>query len=284
MNIDLHTHSYFSDGEHSPESVILEAKKNNVSVLSITDHNVIGYDKNIQKIAKANSICFIEGIEISTLYKLSDNSISLHILGYSASFDRLSLQNTLGETINGYNVRAKKIIEKLNREFPAINLDFEKIKSEGKETYISRNTLARLLIQHEKNMPIKDALKNYVFVAEDDSWMISTEDSFKLIAQAGGVAVLAHSGRELRKMGLMAYENMISEFVCYGLKGLEVYYPKHTAEEICIMKNLAKKYGLYITGGSDWHGHLYTQQVTVGMEDHEGNIGQFLEKALNICF
>lgn len=165
-----------------------------------------------------------------------------------------------------------------------MHLDFEKVKNEGREAYVSRNTLARLLIQHEKNMPIKDALKNYVFVTEDDSWMISTEDSFKLIVQAGGVSVLAHSGRELRKMGLIAYENMLSEFVSHGLKGLEVYYPKHTAEEVHIMKNLAQKYGLYITGGSDWHGHLYTPQVAVGMEDCEGNIRQFLEKALNICF
>lgn len=69
MNIDLHTHSYFSDGEHSPESVILEAKKHTVSVLSITDHNVIGYDKSIQEIAEIHAIRFVEGIEISTLYQ-----------------------------------------------------------------------------------------------------------------------------------------------------------------------------------------------------------------------
>lgn len=206
----------------------------------------------------------------------------MHILGYSTNFDRLSIQSKLSETIKGYNIRAKKIIEKLNHEFPGIDLVFEKIKGEGQEAYISRNTLARLLVQHKKDISIKDALKNYVFVAEDDSWMIPTEESFQLIAQAGGMAVLAHSGRELRTMGLVAYENMLVRFVHHGLQGLEVYYPKHTIEEVGIMKSLAKKYKLYITGGSDWHGHLYTPQVVVGTKDTDGDIRQFIDKVFNV--
>lgn len=282
MNIDLHTHSYFSDGEYSPEEVIFEAKKNNVSMLSITDHNVVEYDENVRRVAKISNVFFVEGIEISTLYRSSDNIISLHILGYSKDFNRALLRQTLQETINGYNARARKIIDKLNREFSTLHLDFEKIREGNHETYISRNTLARLLTEHAKNLSIKDALRQYVFVEEDDSWMIKTEGSFQLIERAGGAAVLAHSGRELRRIGLVAYEKMIQQFVLRGLRGLEVYYPKHTPEEICVIKDIAKKYRLYITGGSDWHGPIYTPNITMGTDNNEKDIIPFLKDIVGI--
>lgn len=282
MNIDLHTHSYFSDGECSPEEIILESKKNKVSVLSITDHNAIQYDENIPEIAEKNDINFIEGIEISTLHILSDDTISLHILGYGKTLNRKSLRQQLQKTIDGYNTRARKIIDKLNREFPTLRLDFEKVKENNREAYVSRNTLARLLVEHTKTFSIKDALKHYVFTEEDDSWMIKTEDSFQLIARAGGFPILAHSGRELRRMGLTVYESMIRQWVQSGLQGLEVYYPKHSIEEMDAIKNIAKKYGLYITGGNDWHGMSYTPDVQIGIGNHEKDISPFLKDVMGI--
>lgn len=282
MNIDLHTHSYFSDGECSPEEVILEAKKQTVSVLSITDHNIIGYNEETRRVAKKHNISFIEGIEVSTLYRLSNNPISLHVLGYSNDFNKPLLQEALLKTIDGYNDRAQKIITKLNHEFPDIHLDFKKMKNENYESYISRNTLARLLTEHVKILSIKEALKQYVFVEEDDDWMIDTENSFRLIKKAGGVSVLAHSGRELRKMGSVAYENMIRHFTKCGMRGLEVYYPKHTLEEIYTMKNIAKKYKLHLTGGSDWHGSTYTPNISVGIDDRNNNVATFLKKVIGI--
>lgn len=227
-----------------------------------------------------HDINFVEGIEVSTLYRSSHGATSLHVLGYSKDFNRLLLQQALLQTINGYNDRAKKIVEKLNHKFPTINLDFEKIKNKNREAYVSRNTLARLLIEDVKNLSIKNALGQYIFVEEDNSWMMETENSFRLIEQSGGVPVLAHSGRELRKMGLVAYENMVQRFSQIGLRGLEVYYPKHTPEEVYTIKNIAKKYGLYITGGSDWHGPAYTPNITIGIHDHRADITQFLKEAV----
>lgn len=282
MSIDLHTHSYFSDGECSPEGIILESKKNKISVLSITDHNTIQYDENTLEIAKKNSVNFIEGIEISTLHTLSDNTISLHILGYGKTLNRKSLRQQLQKTIDGCNTRARKIIDKLNREFSTLRLDFEKVKENNSEAYVSRNTLARLLVDYTKTFSIKDALKRYVFTEEDDSWMIKTEDSFKLIEQAGGVPILAHSGRELRRMELTVYESMIRQLVQSGLRGLEVYYPKHSIEEMDAIKNIAKKYGLYITGGSGWHGMSYTPDVQMGIGNYEKDISPFLKDVIGI--
>lgn len=277
MFIDLHTHSYFSDGEYSPRKIIIEALDKNVSIISITDHNFISETRLTKIYAKKCNIKFIEGIEISTLLKLSDLTASLHILGYGKSLDRCLLNNNLAKTINGYNHRAGVIINKLNREFPRLKLNLESLMTKDQEAYVSRNTLAKLLVTHLKNsISIKDALKQYVFVKEDNSWMMTPEECFELIISAGGVPILAHSGKELRKMGLSNYEKMISWLVKHGLMGLEVYYPKHTAKEINIIKNIANKFNLCITGGSDWHGKTYTPDVEIGLEISTNEITRFL--------
>lgn len=181
------------------------------------------------------------------------------------------------KTVDGYNHRARAIVDKLNREFPALKLDFESLKVSGREVAVSRNTLARLLVAHLQNsISIKDVLKKHVFVKEDDSWMMSPEESFKLITDAGGIPILAHSGRELRRLGPVNYEHMIARLVESGLSGLEVHYPKHTVEEIKIMKNIAYQYNLYTTGGSDWHGNMYTPDSELGREFSEEDVIPFL--------
>ena len=277
MKIDLHTHSYFSDGELSPEELIKKAKDSNVSILAITDHNFLTDIKTLKEEAKKDGMVLIDGIEISTLYRLPSSSISLHVLGYGKKLDRNILNNNLQKTIDGYNNRALAIIGAINTTFPTLNLNFDTLKKNSTESYISRNTLARLLVEHLNNgMSIKDALKEYIFTKEDDSWMMAPEESFKIITDAGGIPVLAHSGRELRKMGINEYEKMIACFANVGLLGLEIYYPKHTDDEIVVMKSIAHKYNLYITGGSDWHGSLYTQNGAISQHVPDGDIYVFL--------
>jgi len=277
MKIDLHTHSYFSDGELSPEELVKKAKNTDVSICAITDHNFLTDTKTLKEEVKKDGVALIDGIEISTLYRLPSSSISLHVLGYGKKLDRNILNNNLQKTIDGYNNRARAIIEAINTVFPTLNLNFDTLKKNSTEAYISRNTLARLLVEHLNNgMSIKDALREYIFAKEDDSWMITPEESFKIITDAGGIPVLAHSGRELRKMGINEYEKMIAYFANAGLLGLEIYYPKHTDDEIVVMKSIARKYKLCITGGSDWHGPAYTSNGVVGRDVPDEDISEFL--------
>ncbi len=150
MIADLHTHSYFSDGENSPEEIIIQAKKNNVSILSITDHNTIKYSEKVKEIAEANNLMFIDGIEITTIYRKPTKEISVHILGYGKKLNRKILEQNLVETINGYNDRAKKIIKKLNTLFPNLKLNYTSIKKNNYEAYTSRETISKILTENIK--------------------------------------------------------------------------------------------------------------------------------------
>jgi len=163
IKVDLHIHSNFSDGQYSPEKIINFVHKKNISIFSLIDHNFILDDtNNIKKIAKDKDLTFIEGIEISCLEK--ESKMSFHVLGYSCDFNKSTINNKLKPTVDGYNNRAKKIISKLNIEFPSINLNFENIKGESSEIYVSRNTLARIIVNYFKNkISIKEALKKICF-------------------------------------------------------------------------------------------------------------------------
>ncbi len=281
MYLDLHTHSYFSDSELSPEEIINKARDKKTSILSITDHNFLPDTASIKTYAEKNQIQYIDGVEISILYRMPGSNFSLHILGYGRQLNREILNKNLQRTIDGYNRRAIAIIDKINKLFPGLRMDFQSLRLAGHEAYVSRNTIARIVAQHLKgNITVKDVLRQYVFIEqEDDTWMMTPKESFQLIASAGGISVLAHSGRELRKLGHVAYEEMLASLVKEGLLGLEVYYPKHSEDEVITLKNLGRKLGLYITGGSDWHGVIYTPEVSIGCEIPAEDISPFLRNS-----
>jgi predicted metal-dependent phosphoesterase TrpH len=170
--IDLHIHSYFSDGENSPEQILERIKEKDISLFSITDHNFL--TQETAALASSTSLFgieYIQGIEISCIDKIT--GISLHILGYSLDFDVKYLNKKTKETRDGYNRRAKKIIDHLNERHPGIDLDFNEMRLNSKEVCVSRNTLA-VRLQNFLNNPkmSHNELLKEVFVPEDNSWML----------------------------------------------------------------------------------------------------------------
>lgn len=278
--VDLHLHSYYSDGEHSPEEIIKVLIKYNVSIFSLTEHNIVVDDRfGIKDFSNQYGLKFVEGVEISTLDR--DLNQSFHVLGYAKNFEKIKLNQRLRTTIEGYNLRAEKIINKLNTKFPFIDLNFNNIKSASQEAYISRNTLARLLVDGlNGSLTIKEALREYVFVEENDNWMLSPVESFNIIKLTGGIPVLAHSGGAFSRLGPEVYENLIRKFIGQGLEGIEVYYSHHSMEEISALKNIALRYGLLITAGSDWHGVNYTPLIKPGLEISSEELEKFLARVL----
>ena len=60
-------------------------------------------------------------------------------------------------------------------------------------------------------------------------------------------------------------EKMLPEFLSLGLDGLEVIYPGHTKEYMDILKQIAKKHSLLVTGGSDFHDRVKRPMGTGGV-------------------
>jgi predicted metal-dependent phosphoesterase TrpH len=260
--IDLHLHSYFSDGENSPETILEQVKRRDISLFAITDHNFVA--RETTELIKLSSRCgieYIQGVEVSSVDKIT--GLSLHILGYSVNFDIGYLNHKMAETRAGYNRRANKIIEQLNNKYPGINLDFEEILKSINAVYISRNVLASRLREFlgDSNIGRRELLKE-VFVLEHDSWMLDSAEVIEIIRKAGGIAVLAHPGRLIDDY---SFEILLSRLVSYGLTGIEIHYPTHTLQQIQKLQEVATKYELISTAGSDWHGYQHTPHINLGM-------------------
>lgn len=273
--IDLHIHTYYSDGEDSLSAIFKRLKENNVSFFSISDHNYISPDiVQIRDLASKNNMVFLMGVEISCIDRITGES--LHILGYSQSFDIEQLNTSLHIVVDGYNKRAKKIIEKLNNQYKGFNLDFEELRQRKKEANISRNTLATELIGFlgEKRVTMKEALKE-AFVEETDSWMPDSKEAIQMIRDAGGVAVLAHPGSIVKS--LANFESLLKRLITYGIIGIEAYYPKHEDKMINFLNYLGETYNLAITAGSDWHGEKYTPGRAIGFELEDKKYKKILE-------
>ena len=76
--VDLHIHSYYSDGTMSPEEILHEAKKNQVGIISLTDHDKLEGIINLMELCKNEEILCIPGVEFDSLF----NDVNVHILGY----------------------------------------------------------------------------------------------------------------------------------------------------------------------------------------------------------
>ena len=280
--IDLHLHTFFSDGEDSPRELFNKIRKNNISLFSICDHNYISPESiKIKKIAEEYNIVFLQGVEISCVDRATGES--LHILGYSHSFDLRKLNAFLQPIIAGYNRRAIKIIKKLNAKYNGLNLDFDEMRLRKKEAYISRNTIACELMKFlgEESITLQEALKE-TFVEESDSWMPDSKKAVRIIKDAGGVAIIAHPGRTAKNL-THNFEFLLKRLVKSGVIGLEAFYPKHDEQMTAYFNNLGRQYGLVITAGSDWHGENYTHGRTIGFEIADYEYIKILEMVQITC-
>jgi len=241
---DLHIHSSYSDGILTPEQIVSLAKKQGIKYISITDHDTI----NSQYITKINDeeIRIIPGIEFSTEY----NNIELHILGYFMDLDNKNLKFTLDKVMKSRVERARKIIDKLNSM--NINITMEDVLEHGNHS-IGRGNIAKAIVSKGYAKNYKEAFDEYLMqgrAAYVKGEKLTFKEVLNIINDSGGLAILAHPGKIYKSIEV---EGIIKMLKCHGMKGIEVYHPSHSKEQINTFYNLSKKYKLLISGGSDFH-------------------------------
>jgi len=254
-NADLHTHSYYSDGEFSPKEVVKQAKRLGIKHLALSDHNSIKGIPEAMRSAKKAKINLIPTVEV----KVKGGEI----LGYFIDYKDKNLQKELKKISRSKVQRIKDRIKSLQKIGLDISLSkFEKKYPHAKDNYEAGNILYYF---HEVlRMPIEDY---YGFLDTIKSKKIkSTEPTMiqgiKLIKKYGGVPVLAHPWIGEYTKEFRFTEKNIKKLAKAGLKGLEVnndegYRYSRTPAIVKKIRKLAKKYNLIITSGSDYHGTCF---------------------------
>lgn len=247
---DLHLHTTASDGILTPLQIVMCAKAAGLSTIAITDHDCVNGIEEALEVGESMGIEVIPGIELSTL----DDKKEVHILGYYIDPTCKGLTDFISQMIHARDTRAIQMVQKLNSFGVAISLDQVR-KISGNE-FIGRPHIARAMVEGGYIKEHAEAFTtDYIGSggrAHVERFKISPEHAIHLIHEAGGVAVLAHPGYLSDRTALG--EDDIARYVKYKLDGVEVYYGKHTLEQVDYYGEIALKYNLLMTGGSDYHG------------------------------
>jgi len=247
--IDLHTHSYYSDGALSPRVIVCRAINAGCNYLSLTDHDSVEGIEEAEKFAKTRNINFIKGVEISAKY----NSQSIHIVGLGIDSNEKMLLDGLQRNNQVRIERAKKISDGLRKV--GIHGAYEKARVLSKTDYLTRTHFAQMLVKEEVCHNISSVFKRYMTGKKPGSVSVewsSTIDVIKWIHQAGGIAVLAHPHRY--KMSLTKLRKLVRDLKMEGLDGIEILNSFSKSKDIAIAKKIADENKLLYSCGSDFHG------------------------------
>lgn len=249
MDVDMHIHTLESDGTYTPEEIILRAMKNNVIALAITDHDTVAGVKAGKAAAERYGMEFIEGIEISC----NEENLEVHVLGYYLNLEDEVFLRELAELEEAREKRNRKIIEKFEKI--GIIIDIEELKKFAPGNIISRLHFANYLLEKGIVANKNEAFTKYLgrtgltYVPKEN---FSPERAVKMIKANGGFASLAHP--KLITLNDEILNDLIVRLKECGLDALESQYSSFSKAEKQKFRKLAKKYGLLITGGSDFHG------------------------------
>lgn len=270
LEIDLHIHSTASDGTLSPIEILRLARQLNLSAIAITDHDTMAGVKDALAHGIPPSLKFLAGVEISVLPPPSFSYLgSFHVLGYSIDPDNTLLNHTLGELQQARKNRNPRILKILNEL--GFNITLAQVQKEAGESQLGRPHIAQLMITKGYVKSINEAFDRYLSQGKPayvDKYRLDCAKAIEMILGAGGVPVLAHPFL-VQTQNDKILEDLVVTLMEMGLKGLEVYYPEHPPEKTAHYTEIAKRHGLLVTGGSDFHGSLKPE---IKMGTGKGNL------------
>ena len=254
--VDLHVHSTASDGKLIPEAIVRKAAELGLRVISLTDHDSIAGIVPALKAVKAfPGLTFIPGVEIST--DLADGEV--HILGYFIDYTDPALEKSLEMFRDSRFGRGRGMVEKLAAL--GINIDWSRVQEIAGDGAIGRPHIARAMLEKGYITTFEEAFDKYIGhggPAYVEREKMTPEEAVALIVRSKGLPVLAHP------FTVKDPEAMVRQLKPAGLVGIEAYYKDNTAAETKATLNLAKKYGLIATGGTDYHGIGDSKEVMLG--------------------
>jgi len=270
VRIDLHIHSTASDGTLSPSEIISLAHSLNIGAIAITDHDTIDGSKEALTLDIPPSLKLLTGVEISASSNPSlPYAGSFHMLGYSIRLDDPALNRALDMLQDARRNRNPKIVKRLNNL--GINLSLKDVADEFGEGQLGRPHIAQFMVKRGFVKSINEAFDKYLGTGRPayvDKYRLDCGRGIEIILAAGGIPVLAHPFF-LHIENKDRFEDLIVSLKKIGLKGIEAYYPEHSPGLTAFYAEIANRYDLLITGGTDFHGSI---KPDIRMGSGRGNL------------
>ena len=262
--IDLHIHSNLSDGTDTVEELLKKLLEKGIKTFSITDHDNIVASKEIEKYQKFiddNQLTYITGVEFST----DCRGQKMHVLAYGYS-NEPDVQELVEEVkklrFERVEQRVKNLKEKHN-----IVLTNEELQELWSYNNPSKPHIANILVRRNLAKDVQEAISLYLN-EKFSSKKLQAEYVVEKLSNAGVCVGIAHplGGEGEKRISPEQFEENVSILKDKGIKFVECYYCLYNEEERNIIKQIAKKHNLALSGGSDYHGKNKTVEL--------GNLGK----------
>ena len=245
--IDLHMHTTASDGTCTPEELVERARGVGIRIMSVTDHDTMAAVERATQAAAPYRITVVPGIEITSVHQGRD----VHVLAYFLSEQAPGLQDLLQKQRRLRVDRAREIGDRLARL--GVPIDMGSLIEGGANSggkALARPQIARALVAAGHVASVAEAFDRYL--SNDGPAYVPHQGASpatvsELVARVGGLASLAHPGQLNR-------DEIIPDLVASGLAAIEAYHSSHTPDMEAHYLDVAGRFGLAVTGGSDYHG------------------------------
>lgn len=239
---DLHVHTVFSDGTYQPEQVIAVARARSLSAVAVADHDTTEGVKPFLNAAAGTGIAAVPAVEMSSRFQGED----VHILIYGIDPDSPALKEKLEFLRRKRYERARRIVDCLKKSGLELSLDDIARAAGGKLHSAGRAHIARVLVSRGYVSTVQEAFDRFLSRGKEcfmEKGMLPLEE----ILSIPGIHVLAHPGH-IGSLGV------IESVIKTGIDGIEVFHPDHSRTDRERLLELAKRFKLLVTGGSDAHG------------------------------
>lgn len=243
--VDLHLHTTQSDGNLSPTALINLVADRGLRVVAITDHDITDGLAEAYEAAEAHpQLALLPGVELST--DIPGNEI--HMLGYCMDPAEPVFQATLSSFRDGRVGRAREMVRKLAEL--GLPVAWERVQAIAGQGAIGRPHVAQAMVERGYIQYPQEAFERYLGrngLAYAERQKMTPQEAVRLIANAGGVAVLAHPA------SLEGIDDIIVDLKAHGLRGMEVHYAEYAGATRDRLAEIAERHGLLPCGGSDYH-------------------------------
>ncbi len=248
--VDLHLHSTYSDGVLTPTELVNEAAALKLRAIALADHD------NVDGIAEALAAGERRGVEVIPAVELSTvwgERQDLHLLGYGFDPCDAMLNRALVDFRTFRTGRSERVLENINRRLVDEGrqpLAFAEVRNLAGGT-IGRPHIGRALLAAGYVRDMEDSFARYLVPCNEPKRFFPLDEAIALVHAAGGCTVLAHP--PFIGVDDSELEPLLDEYIGLGLDGLEAYCSGATNDAIDRYITLARRKGLIITGGSDFH-------------------------------
>ncbi|WP_314646426.1 PHP domain-containing protein [uncultured Microbacterium sp.] len=246
---DLHLHSNHSDGTEAPAEVVRQAHAHGLRTIALTDHDRTTGWTEAGDAAAALGMTFLPGMELSAKHEWR----SVHVLGYLFDADDAALGAETARIRGDRIGRAERIVRSIGRDY---DLSWDDVLAQTTlDATVGRPHIADALVARGIVRDRTEAFDGILHPREgyyEPHYAPDPLTAVRLITGAGGVAVIAHpvtAGRD-RMMPVSFLERLIDA----GLGGFEIDHRENTAEGKRLLRDIAARHDLIVTGSSDYHG------------------------------